>query len=92
MADVGTARNGHGREIVGLFALSVLACLLLAGRVAWTGTPRLLFLPWNLFLAWVPLAIALATEQLAARIELEDRFIDTLLSRNHNEKPQLHAV
>lgn len=31
-------------------------------------------------------------EQLATRMELEDRFIDTLLSRKESEQPQLHAV
>jgi len=56
------------RETVLLFALSVLACGLLAGRVAWTGTPLLTFLPWNLFLAWVPFLLALATDGLAARV------------------------
>ena len=31
-------------------------------------------------------------EQLATRIELEDRFIDTLLAKRGQDKPQLHAV
>ncbi len=31
-------------------------------------------------------------EQLATRIELEDKFIDTLLSKNRGEQAQLHAV
>ena len=50
------------------FVLSVLACILLACRAVWTGSPRLLFLPWNLFLAWVPYGLALLTRQLAAVI------------------------
>jgi regulator of sigma D len=30
--------------------------------------------------------------QLATRIELEDKFIDTLLSKHNPDKPQLHAI
>lgn len=65
--------QAHGRVEQGratrlLLLLSVLACALLAARVAFTDSRRLLFLPWNLFLAWVPFGIALATEELARRI------------------------
>ena len=51
-----------------LFLLSVLACTLLAVRIAVTGELRFAFLPWNLFLAWIPYGIAAGTERLAARV------------------------
>lgn len=64
----GPLLRGHVREVGVFFALSVLACTLLAMRAAWTGSPRLLFLPWNLFLAWIPFGIALITQHLATVI------------------------
>ncbi len=49
-----------------LFALaSAVGASLLLGRSLWTGHWRQLYLVWNLFLAWVPLGLAL----LAIRIE-----------------------
>ncbi len=37
-----------------LMASSAFSCLLLFGRMAMTGSPEYFFLPWNLFLAFVP--------------------------------------
>ena len=49
-----------------LFAFaSAVGTSLLFGRILWTGHWRQLYLVWNLFLAWVPLGLAL----LAIRIE-----------------------
>jgi uncharacterized membrane protein len=49
-----------------LFALaSAVGVGLLLGRILWTGHWRQLYLVWNLFLAWLPLGLAL----LAVRIE-----------------------
>ena len=44
------------------FATGVCA-LLVATRVAWTGNYRYLFLGWNLFLAWVPVFLALLAQE-----------------------------
>ena len=46
---------------------SSLAIVLVGARVAWTGHPHYLFLVWNLFLAWVPYALAIAIRGLHAR-------------------------
>ncbi len=51
-----------------LFVASVLACLLLSVYLAVTGSTRFVFLPWNLFLAWIPYGIAAATDHLARRV------------------------
>ena len=40
----------------------------------------------------LPQQLSKLGEQLATRIELEDQFIDALLSKNQPEKPQLHAI
>lgn len=47
------------RPVGALAFASLLASFLLAIRVALTGHTRQLFLVWNLFLAWVPLFLAL---------------------------------
>lgn len=68
MRGLGTPLRGDTHTFGVFFVLSVLACTLLAFRAAYTGSPRLLFLPWNLFLAWIPYGIALVTRQLATVI------------------------
>ncbi len=51
-----------------IFALVSLACLsLLASYMGLRGTTRLGFLPWNLFLAWVPYVLGMAIRQWADR-------------------------
>lgn len=40
-----------------LIIITILAGILLVGRVALTGTTSLVFLIWNLFLAWVPVLL-----------------------------------
>lgn len=51
-----------------LFLISVLACSLLVVRIAVTGELRFAFLPWNLFLAWIPYGIAGGIDRLASRV------------------------
>lgn len=53
------------RLIIVLAFASGLAVFLLALRIVVTGRIMHLFLPWNLFLAWLPLGFALRTLQLA---------------------------
>ena len=47
-----------GLPLIALAFASVVACLLLGARIVLTGSWRQLFLPWNLFLAWLPLLCA----------------------------------
>lgn len=47
------------RILVVLFASSMLSITLLLIRIAATGSLRFGFLPWNLFLAWLPVVFAL---------------------------------
>ena len=48
------------RPLLALAAGSAAAVLAIALRVTVTGSPRLGFLVWNLFLAWIPVVAALA--------------------------------
>jgi uncharacterized membrane protein len=50
--------------ILALLLASLLGTGLVAARWIYTGRPAYLFLLWNLFLAWLPLLMALATEAL----------------------------
>ncbi|CAN5487909.1 DUF1361 domain-containing protein [soil metagenome] len=43
----------------------VLVCVMLAARIAFTNQFTYLFLVWNLFLAWIPLAVAIVSKKLA---------------------------
>src|ERR1043165_3830645 len=43
---------------------SLSGCAVLAARIYLTGSWRHLYLPWNLFLAWLPLLFALAAGRL----------------------------
>lgn len=52
-------------RIFGWVSLTLL--MLLGIYMAVTGTPRLGFLPWNLFLAWVPYVLGNAIRELADR-------------------------
>ena len=49
----------HASPIALLFFASAAGTFLLAGRILWTGHWRQLYLVWNLFLACVPLGLAL---------------------------------
>ncbi len=51
------------RQVFRLLALSVMCVVLLCFRMYRTESIRFMFLSWNLFLAWVPLGIALLTYQ-----------------------------
>lgn len=53
------------RPVSTLVIVSMLACFLLALRIALAGQFRQLFLVWNLFLAWMPLCFALMAVGLA---------------------------
>jgi uncharacterized membrane protein len=48
-------------QVVRLLGLSVMCVGLLVFRMYHSGSIRFMFLSWNLFLAWVPLGIALLT-------------------------------
>jgi uncharacterized membrane protein len=49
----------HQSETDRVLILSALfSCLLVAARIYHTGRPTFLFMPWNLFLAWVPYRIS----------------------------------
>jgi uncharacterized membrane protein len=48
-------------QVVRLLGLSVMCVGLLGFRMYHSGSIRFMFLSWNLFLAWVPLGIALLT-------------------------------
>ena len=50
-----------------LMIASISGVILLAARVAISRHLRHLYLPWNLFLAWIPLGLALAVRFLANR-------------------------
>ncbi len=45
---------------------SALSIILLICRIQWTGYLYFIFLPWNLFLAWIPFCCALAIRELKA--------------------------
>ena len=50
-----------------LILASVVGASLLLGRILWTGHWRQLYLGWNLFLAWVPLGLALLAVRIGER-------------------------
>src|SRR5689334_3878878 len=54
----------HVRTALSFLLLSAFSLALLAGRLAATGSASFAFLGWNLFLAWVPFAVALALRRL----------------------------
>lgn len=62
---VSMATHPRGRTAA-VVAASALACALWLGRGSVAG-PELWFLPWNLFLAWVPWLAARAIERASAR-------------------------
>src|SRR5579859_1051914 len=45
--------------VIALILASGVSLGLVAARILWTGRWQYAFLPWNLFLAWLPLAFAL---------------------------------
>jgi uncharacterized membrane protein len=53
--------------IAALIGLSALVTVMVAVRVASTGSAAFLNLPWNLFLAWVPFVLALVIYDQVAR-------------------------
>jgi uncharacterized membrane protein len=53
--------------VLALAFASLIGCAVLGTRVVITGQERHLYLPWNLFLAWLPLLFALAAEGLQQR-------------------------
>ena len=53
--------------VLALAFASLIGCAVLAARVVITGHWRHLYLPWNLFLAWLPLLFALAAGRLQER-------------------------
>lgn len=55
--------------VLALIFASAVGVLLVGLRVAWTGNIRYLLLVWNLFLAWLPLLLALAACRLYYRGE-----------------------
>jgi uncharacterized membrane protein len=47
-----------------LILSSIAACILLSYRIAITGSYYYLFLPWNLFLAWIPYVISVGFKKI----------------------------
>ncbi|GEM_PF-2871767 len=45
----------RGRLVLGGMLASALCLLALAARCGWLGRPALVFMSWNLLLAWMPL-------------------------------------
>lgn len=52
-----------------LILSTLFSCLLVAARIYHTGRPTFLFMPWNLFLAWVPYRISSGLTQRRNRAE-----------------------
>jgi uncharacterized membrane protein len=57
MLDLSFTRRYHVRLTILLGVLSAYAIAVLAFRMAWTG--KIIFLLWNLFLAWIPYGLSL---------------------------------
>lgn len=55
------------RRVFPLSLFSALAVALLLARIAYTGSSVFLVFGWNLFLAWVPLGLALCLERVTRR-------------------------
>ena len=61
-------RHRYKLTIFLILALSSITCLMMVGaRVAYTDTSHYTFLPWNLFLAWIPLIFAYIAYALSAK-------------------------
>jgi uncharacterized membrane protein len=52
--------------VLGVVALSLACSAMLNYRVDRTGSSRYAFMSWNLFLAWIPLIVALAVELISS--------------------------
>ena len=57
-----------GETGVVLTLSSLFSCLLVAARVIHTGSLAFIFMPWNLFLAWVPYRISSGLTQTGSRM------------------------
>jgi uncharacterized membrane protein len=57
------------KPLVALIAASMLATLLLAVRIVLTQRIAHLYLVWNVFLAWIPLLLALRLEAMEANVQ-----------------------
>jgi uncharacterized membrane protein len=57
----------QSRALLALLLASFLCAAMTVGRVAYTGRGTFIFFCWNLFLAWVPLGLALALARYHAR-------------------------
>jgi uncharacterized membrane protein len=57
-----------GETTVVLTLSSLFSCLLVAARVIHTGSLAFIFMPWNLFLAWVPYRISSGLTRMNNRV------------------------
>lgn len=61
-------RNRYKIAILGLMTLASLICVFLVGaRIAYSDTRRYTGLVWNLFLAWIPFALAYLAHVMSSR-------------------------
>ncbi len=71
--------SSYSAVIRQLFLLSAFCFALQTFRMVCTGTLSYIFLPWNLLLAWVPLAFATVATRQASKLKLFMAFVLWLL-------------
>ena len=75
-----SAGSSHAAVFALLAAGSVVCIALVVGRTVYSHTDHFQFLVWNLFLAWIPLALAALAYRMAARRDDRVRVIIVLVA------------